>query len=251
VLPASSQRVASTSNTRRVTRPSGARPADGRVTPVVDRAPLTMCGRGAHPGADPEPRRASAIARNVQHPHVQCTHGREGRLCFHSLAGMTLPKVRLGSSVGHRVVARVVASALGTAVVRNIGSRIDPALMRLTGGRFSSVATVPALLLTHTGAKSGRTRTTTLVYFTDADRVIVIASNFGAPHRPAWYHNVKANPEVTLSGRGFSGRFVAEEMIGQERNRLFALATRDSSPYDRYQRRAGKPIPVIAFHPIR
>ena len=53
-------------------------------------------------------------------------------------------------------------------VVRKIGPRIDPALIRLTGGRLSSVARFPAMLLTHTGAKSGLIRTSTVVYFTDA-----------------------------------------------------------------------------------
>jgi deazaflavin-dependent oxidoreductase (nitroreductase family) len=97
------------------------------------------------------------------------------------------------------------------------------------------------MLLTHTGAKSGVTRTSTVVYFTDADRVIAIASNCGASHRPAWYYNVKAHPEVTLWGRGFGGSFRAEEL----------LATGASSPYEHYERTAGKPIPVIAFHPSR
>jgi deazaflavin-dependent oxidoreductase (nitroreductase family) len=86
---------------------------------------------------------------------------------------------------------------------------------------LSSVAPFPALLLTHTGAKSGVTRISTVVYFTDADRVIVIASNFGAVHKFAWFYNVKANPEVTLSARGFGGRFRAEEIVGPERDRLF------------------------------
>ena len=120
---------------------------------------------------------------------------------------MTLPIVRPSSSFGHRVATRVARSALGIMVVRKVGSRIDPALIRLTGGRLSSVAPFPAMLLTHTGAKSGVTRTSTVVYFTDADRVIVIASNFGAPHRPAWYYNVKAHPEVTLSESGFGSLF--------------------------------------------
>ena len=162
-----------------------------------------------------------------------------------------LPTVRPSSSFGHRVVTRFACSALGAMLVRKVGSRIDPALIRLSGGRLSSVAPFPAMLLTHTGAMSGVTHTSTVVYFSDADRVIVIAANFGAPQRPAWYYNVKANPEVTLSGRGFGGSFHAEELVGPERDRVFQLATHASSPYERYQRTAGKPIPVIAFHPIR
>lgn len=136
-------------------------------------------------------------------------------------------------------------------IVRKVGPHIDPALIRLTGGRLSSVAPFPALLLTHTGAKSGVTRTSTVVYFTDADRVIVIASNFGAPNRPAWYYNVKAHPEVTLWGRGFGGHFHAEELLDAERDRLFQLATAASSPYDHYQRTVGnRPIPIIAFRSV-
>jgi deazaflavin-dependent oxidoreductase (nitroreductase family) len=163
---------------------------------------------------------------------------------------MTLPIVKPGSSLGHRLVTRVATTALGVAVVREVGSRIDPPLIRLTGGRLSSVIPFPALLLTHTGARSGVIRTSTLVYFTDADRVIVIASNFGAPNRPAWYHNIKTNPEVTLLGRKFGGRFLAEELVGRERDRLFQLAAAVPSPYDRYQGTIGtRPIPVIAFRP--
>jgi deazaflavin-dependent oxidoreductase (nitroreductase family) len=161
---------------------------------------------------------------------------------------VALPTIRPGSSLGHRLVTRVARSAPGIAVVRTIGSRIDPVLIRLTGGRLSSVAPFPALLLTHTGAKSGAIRTSPVVYFTDSDRVIVIASNFGTPHRPAWYYNITANPKVTLLGRGFGGRFRAEELRGAERDRLFQLAAGASSPYAHYQRAAGKPVPVIAFH---
>jgi deazaflavin-dependent oxidoreductase (nitroreductase family) len=164
---------------------------------------------------------------------------------------MTLPIVRPSSSFGHRVVTRVARSALGIMVVRDVGSRIDPALIRLTGGRVSSVTPFHAMLLTHTGAKSAVIRTSTVAYFTDADRVIVIASNFGAPHSPGWYYNVKAHPEVTLLGRGFRGPFRAEELVGPERDRLFRLAASAGGPYEHYQRTAGKPVPVIAFHPSR
>ena len=118
---------------------------------------------------------------------------------------MRLPNIRPGTSLGHRVVTRIASTALGITVIRKVGPRIDPTLIRLTGGRLSSVTPFPALLLSHTGARTGVTRTTPIVYFTDAGRVIVIASNFGAPKNPAWYYNIKANPEVTLLGRGFRG----------------------------------------------
>jgi hypothetical protein len=52
----------------------------------------------------------------------------------------------------------------------------------------------------------------------------VTASNFGAHKNPAWYYNIKANPEVTLLGRGLSGSFLAEQVVGPERDRLFHFA---------------------------
>jgi deazaflavin-dependent oxidoreductase (nitroreductase family) len=163
---------------------------------------------------------------------------------------MTLPTIRPGSSFLHRVVTRVATNPLGMMIVRKVGPLVDPTLIRVTGGRLSTVAPFPAMLLTHVGAKSGVIRTSTVVYFTDAGRVIAVASNFGAPYRPGWYYNVTAHPEVTLSGRGFGGSFRAEELVGAERDRLFRLATGASSPYEHYQRTAVKPVPVIAFHPI-
>jgi deazaflavin-dependent oxidoreductase (nitroreductase family) len=109
--------------------------------------------------------------------------------------------------------------------LRHISPRVDPSLMRLTRGRVSSMGTFPRfVLLTCTGAKSRVRRTTPLIYFTDGDRVVLIASNYGGTRHPAWYYNVKANPVVTLLGGGFEGRFACEEVTGAERERLWALA---------------------------
>jgi deazaflavin-dependent oxidoreductase (nitroreductase family) len=78
--------------------------------------------------------------------------------------------------------------------------------MRLTHGRLTSIGTWPrCVLLSHTGAKSGIERATPLIYFTDDDRVILVASNYGGARHPAWYYNVKANPNVTLCAGGFEG----------------------------------------------
>jgi deazaflavin-dependent oxidoreductase (nitroreductase family) len=164
---------------------------------------------------------------------------------------MSIPDIRPGNSLGHRIIARIARTTLGIKIIRTVGPHIDPTVIRLTGGRLSSVTPFPALLLTHTGARTGVTRTTPVVYFTDAGCVIVIASNFGAPHNPAWYHNIKANPEVTLLGRGFSGPFLAEEVVGPERDRLFQAAAHTSSPYGHYQQSAAaRAIAVIALRPI-
>jgi deazaflavin-dependent oxidoreductase (nitroreductase family) len=105
--------------------------------------------------------------------------------------------------------------------------------------------------MSHIGAKSGISRTTAVVYFTDAGRVILIASNLGSSQHPAWYHNVRANPEVFLFGRGFSGRFRAEEITGRARDDLFQRAKDADSPYGWYERAATpRRIPVVAFSPL-
>jgi deazaflavin-dependent oxidoreductase (nitroreductase family) len=106
--------------------------------------------------------------------------------------------------------------------------------------------------MTHVGAKSGRTRTSALVYFTDHGRVILIATNFGGSQNPAWYHNVKANPLVTLYGRGIRGRFMAEEIYAAERGRLFQRVNSCAGPYAKYEQAAAaqsRCVPVIAFTP--
>ena len=132
----------------------------------------------------------------------------------------------------------------------NVGNKIDPYLMRATGGRLKTTVTAPTVLLTHTGAKSGRKRSTPLAYFTDDDDVVLIASRGGHRDHPAWYHNVVANPEVELWTKGGGGRYRAREATRKERERLWALATGFYPGFARYQERAGdRRIPVIVCSP--
>lgn len=132
----------------------------------------------------------------------------------------------------------------------NVGNKIDPYLMKASGGRVKSTINAPTVLLTHTGAKSGKQRATPLAYFTDGDNVILIASRGGSVKHPAWYHNVTANPEVELWTSGGGGRYRAKEAEGKERLRLWDLATGFYPGFARYQERAGdRRIPVIVCTP--
>ena len=132
----------------------------------------------------------------------------------------------------------------------NIGNKIDPYLMRATGGRVKSTISAPTVLLNHTGAKSGRKRSTPLAYFTDGDDVILIASRGGDRNHPAWYHNVTANPEVELWTKGGGGLYRAQEANGSERERLWDLATDFYPGFAGYQERAGnRTIPVVVCSP--
>jgi deazaflavin-dependent oxidoreductase (nitroreductase family) len=144
------------------------------------------------------------------------------------------------------------ASRAGGWFFVEIGHRVDPFLLKLTTGRFSVAVGQPVLLLTVKGAKSGAPRETPLLYTTDGDNLVVVASKAGSPKHPAWYHNVKANPTVDiLAPRGRSGRYVGYEAEGEERARLWEEVNDLYSGYDVYQGRAGaRRIPVVVFSPV-
>lgn len=137
----------------------------------------------------------------------------------------------------------------------NVGNRIDPILIKATKGRVRSTATGPTVLVRHTGAKSGKTRTTPIAYFTTDGAVVLIASKGGAPEHPAWYHNMNANPEVEATTDGTFEPYVAREAEGNERDDLWQLATSYYRGFDDYQRRAtessGRRIPVMVLEPKR
>jgi deazaflavin-dependent oxidoreductase (nitroreductase family) len=151
-----------------------------------------------------------------------------------------------------RVLRRVAESRFGGWVALNVANKVDPYLMRATRGLLKVPSGVSTVLLTHTGAKSGKRRTTPLVYFTDDDAVVLIASQTGKPKHPAWYHNLMANPEVELWAGGRGGTYRAREAEGEERERLWELALQLYPGYDHYQERAsasGRRIPVVVCEP--
>ena len=132
----------------------------------------------------------------------------------------------------------------------NVAPKLDRVIFRLSGGRFTSI---PAhiLFLTHTGARTGERRENPLTYFTDGDDLIVMASNYGRERHPAWYYNVKANPEVEVRAAGRRGRFRARVTSGEDRERLWGLAKQLSRVYADYEDRAvGREIQVVRLAPI-
>lgn len=136
----------------------------------------------------------------------------------------------------------------GTWFLKHVSKRIDPWLLRASRGRVSTIMVTPVVLLTTTGARTGRARTVPLVYFTDGDRVVLMASNYGGRRHPAWYRNVCANPEVTMTAGGRSGRYVGRAAEGEEYERLWSLAQRLTRVYARYQGMTeGRTIPVLIF----
>jgi deazaflavin-dependent oxidoreductase (nitroreductase family) len=147
----------------------------------------------------------------------------------------------------------VAKSRVGGWLALNVANKVDPYLIRASRGRLKMPSGAPTVLLEHTGAKSGRKRTTPLLYFTDGGRVILVASQTGKARHPAWFHNVSANPEVELWAGGRGGTYRALEADGEDRERLWRLATQLYPGYDDYQRRAdtaGRRIPVVVCEPL-
>jgi deazaflavin-dependent oxidoreductase (nitroreductase family) len=105
----------------------------------------------------------------------------------------------------------------------------------------------PLLLLTTTGAKSGKTHTTPLVYSKDGDGYVVIASMGGAPKSPAWYFNVKANPKVTLEVG--TEKFEATARIAEEpeRSRLYEQQAAMMPAFNDYKEKTTRVIPVVVL----
>jgi deazaflavin-dependent oxidoreductase (nitroreductase family) len=131
-----------------------------------------------------------------------------------------------------------------------VSSRIDPFLLRATGGRFSTTSFFPLVLMTVPGRKSGEPRTVPLVYFTHGDEVILTASSFGRAKHPAWYLNAVAAGRVELRAKGRAATYVVRETEGAERDRLFELSKNLYAGYGLYEERAtNRTIPVLALRP--
>ncbi|TGD71275.1 nitroreductase family deazaflavin-dependent oxidoreductase [Mangrovimicrobium sediminis] len=106
-----------------------------------------------------------------------------------------------------------------------------------------------ALLLTSIGNKSGEPRTTPLIYASDGDDYIVVASMGGAPRHPAWYLNVERNPQVEIQVLDKVMPATATTVEGPERERLWQVVTAQWPNYDQYQERTERRIPVVKLTP--
>ena len=105
------------------------------------------------------------------------------------------------------------------------------------------------LLLDHVGAKSGKRRTTPLVFMEDGDDIVIVASKGGSPRHPAWFHNLKANPETTVQNGTRKIAVKARAATGDERKRLWPEVVELFGGYRDYQRRTEREIPLVILEP--
>ena len=112
------------------------------------------------------------------------------------------------------------------------------------GGNFAGA---PVLLLSTTGAKSGLRRTNSLMYLPDGDRWVVFASKGGGPTSPDWFHNLVANPAVSLEVGTESFEADATVVTGEERDHLYGRQAQLYPQFAEYERRTTRKIPVVVF----
>ena len=129
-------------------------------------------------------------------------------------------------------------------------SRIHVFLYRVSGGRIGGrFKAAPVLLLTTTGRKSGKRRTTPLLYGEDAGKYVLVASVGGAPKHPAWYLNLRDHPDATIQVGGRTLGVHAETASPDQRPRLWTLMAQLYPGYDDYQAKTSREIPVVVLTP--
>ncbi len=129
---------------------------------------------------------------------------------------------------------------------------MDALMLKLTRGKwtFSQLAGWTIVLLTATGAKTGLPRTLPLIGILDREKIALIASSFGRKRNPAWYYNLKKNPECVVTLNGKTGKYVARETNGEEYQRYWQMAVLIYVGYEKYKQRAApRHIPVMVLEP--
>jgi deazaflavin-dependent oxidoreductase (nitroreductase family) len=109
---------------------------------------------------------------------------------------------------------------------------------------------VAVLILTTTGRRSGQARSTALIYGRHGDDFLVVASKGGAPSHPAWYENLVADPEVTVQVKGDRFAARARTATADEKPELWSAMTAIWPPYDEYQQKTDREIPVVVLERV-
>ncbi len=125
-------------------------------------------------------------------------------------------------------------------------------LYRLTGGKIGGrMQGLPVLLLSTTGRKTGKERTTPLGYFTEDGNYVITASNAGRGKHPAWFLNLRTNPRVTIEVKDRRIEAQAEVAAPEKRGLLWSHLTSLSPAYANYARKTTRQIPLVILHPLK
>jgi deazaflavin-dependent oxidoreductase (nitroreductase family) len=153
-----------------------------------------------------------------------------------------------------KINTRIAMSSMGARLLASTMHHLDRWVLRLSNGRSTAATFLTGLQilnLTTTGAKSGQPRTVPLVAIPHADgQIIIIASNWGQDKHPAWYYNILAQPQVTVTQNGRAQSYLAYETTGAERDACWQLALQAYAGYAAYKQRTTRQIPVILLTPL-
>lgn len=122
------------------------------------------------------------------------------------------------------------------------------ALHRLSG-RFNTLAGKKMCFVTMTGARSKQMRVIPLLYISHGEQILLVASAGGAPHHPAWYHNLVKYPDIEIEHDGKRRKFYARLAQGAEIDTLWPICYRHYAPYEKYRKRATRDIPIFVCEP--
>jgi deazaflavin-dependent oxidoreductase (nitroreductase family) len=147
-----------------------------------------------------------------------------------------------------------MTEVISSGFLTNYLHRMDNPVLNLSQGRKSlttMLTGLPVVVLSTTGARSGKTRTIPLAGIPDEDKIILIPSWFGNASYPAWYYNLRANPEVTLNQNGLRGKYIARMAELEERQDYWQLAVYYYPGYQSYEKRCnGREIPIFVLEPL-
>jgi len=151
--------------------------------------------------------------------------------------GDTRQKTRHQGSTGFRITIKIIGA-------------VHRWLYRMSGGKWGQTFFgSPILLLTTTGRRTGQPRTWPLTYLPEGERLIVVASNGGQPNHPAWYLNLRANPQVSVQLGDQTQTMIAQTAEGEERAWLWSRVIEEYPAYAGYQRKTARQIPVVVLRP--
>ena len=129
--------------------------------------------------------------------------------------------------------------------------KLDMAVFQWTGDRYSASELVgwKIVRLTTMGARTAQPRTMPLLALFDDEKIALIASSLGRRRNPGWYYNLKAHPECLVEWKGKAATFLAREACGTEYDKYWQLGVSHYAGFEKYQRRAGRKIPVMVLEP--
>jgi deazaflavin-dependent oxidoreductase (nitroreductase family) len=161
---------------------------------------------------------------------------------------MTFPDVRWGSESSplRGPVVAFASTRVGSWLVRSL-TPLDRRILQRSHGRYTALGPLgaPVLLLTTRGARSGQPRTTPLLYARDGEDLIVVGSNFGQEHHPAWTGNLLADPHAVVTIGGTDVPAVATLLEGEEAAAAYARMVEVARTYDAYRSRTDRRIRVF------